>query len=143
MAKPNQGSGPGRNMPDHIIENFLKIQSQKIQNEAKELGLREKELEASAKYSEKVLNHQADFLKSKPKEQRKTATRYAYIGAGFLVVFLLFCGYCLSIGKEDFVITLIQIVGYFATTALGYYFGRKSKPDPSAGNDSTQDAEIL
>lgn len=133
-------------LPPHLIEKFLDNQQQNLINDAHERKLRERELELDSKHGEKILEYQAEFLRAQPAEQRKTMTRYAYIAGGFLIILLAFVLICLHLNKEDFLLKFIQSIGYFITTALGYWIGRnsksKSKSDKS-GDNGIQDAEVI
>lgn len=62
-------------------------------------------------------------------------TRAAWILGGFMTLSLGFVIFCLLNGFEKFVFDLIKLLGYGVTTALGYYFGRKSKSND--GEDSS------
>ena len=66
MAK-NPGNNPNpKNRSDNLSEesfkDFLAVQKQKVQNEAKDLHLREREMDHSAKLAEKSLQLQAEHL---------------------------------------------------------------------------------
>lgn len=127
----------------HVMEQFIDNQRLTLQNEATELRLREKQLELNAKQAEKIIDVQADLVKNQEKEKRKTATRYAYIGSGVLAIIFGFILYCLQLGKEDFVLKFIQIIGYLLTTLGGYYFGRKSKSEVAKREIKFDEAEII
>lgn len=135
--------GNNQNLPNEkLLAQFVEIQSQKLRNEARELQLKEKDIEFQARYAEKLLAHQAEIEKNRPKENRKSITRVAYIVIAIIIIILVFFAYCIQQNKEDFILKLIQILGYFATTALGYYFGKKSKGDGNGSNTTSSVEEI-
>jgi hypothetical protein len=127
-----------------LAEKFLETQKQQLLNEATELRIREKEIDINARLGEKSMELQADYLKAKPSENRKTITRFAYIVGGLtLLIFALIFG-CLYLNKEDFLITLIEKVGYVVTTGMGYWFGKKSnEPKNKTIDDEIEDANVV
>jgi len=138
MGQNNRNQQPGRmQLPEDAIAQFLKTQQQNALNEAREIALREKELELNARYAEKSLELQAKHLANKPGEARKSFTRLGYIIGAFLIIILLFIGYCLYIKQEEFVLKFFQIIGYFITTGLGYYFGKNSS---KSNNDNSSES---
>jgi hypothetical protein len=143
----SQQNQPNNQLPANVIEQFLKTQHLNAMNEAEEIKLRSKEIDLQARFAEKSLEIQAQIISNKPSEGRKTVTRLAYIIGGFLTIFFSFVGYCLYIGKDQFVLQFLQIIGYFITTALGYYFGRtktkNEKSDSQSITSTISDAEIV
>jgi len=49
-----------------------------------------------------------------------TITRFAYIAFGFLLLILLFIGFCLWSNKDAFAYKFCQGISYVITTVLGY-----------------------
>jgi hypothetical protein len=107
------------------VNQFIELQKLKIANEAKDLSLREKDMDHQSKYAHKLLDIQGQIERDRPKENRKTITRLAYIAGALIIVMMVFSGFCLYFNKDEFLLTLIKIIGYFATTWLGYHFGKK------------------
>jgi len=141
MANPpnrqNQGSN---NLPinEKVLAQMLEVQLLKAKNESRELEIRSKEIDHQAQYANNSLKHQAEFLKNRPNENRKTMTRFAYIVFAFVVLFVIMVSICLYLNKEAFLITLLKGFGYVITTLGGYWAGKKSKHGKNSESE-TQD----
>ena len=79
---------PNVDLTPEILKDFIEVQKQKTINDAKELHLREKELELSARQTEKAMDHQALYLAKRPAENRKTLTRIGWV-VGLLLIAVL------------------------------------------------------
>lgn len=142
MSTPSGGNTPApKQLPDGVVEQFVKTQYQKALNESEEIKLKAKDIDHQADYAKKLLEHQAKFIANQPAEHRKTITRYGYIGLAFLVVFLLFVGGCLYLNKDEFVKYFLQVVSYIVVSSLSFYFGKKSGDKKS--DDKIQEAEVV
>lgn len=135
-----QNSNNNRNNPittEEQLAQFFEIQKQKLANEAKDLILKEKDMDYQSKYAHELLKGQIELEKDRPNQNRKNITRLAYLICGFVVILMLFSAYCLSLGKEDFLYALFKGAGYLVTTLAGYYFGRKSKSGDDRKNENS------
>ncbi len=146
MAK-NQGSNPKQNnqsvnLSDESFKEFLAVQKQKVQNEAKDLHLREREMDHSAKLAAQSLQLQAEHLKSKPGELRKVLWTFGSIGLLSLLIVMTFLAVCLYLGKDDFANTFWTGITYVATTLFGFLVGRKSKKIKGSNNRQPE-AEVI
>lgn len=130
-------------LPAQTIELFLEVQKQDLLNEAERIKLQSKELDFNAQYAHQALGIQGNLLVAKPGEERKTITRWAYIIGGFVLVFLLFIGFCLYVGKEDFALKVLNILGYVVTSAASYWFGQRQNKGNKPNKDDTPSAEII
>ena len=79
MHPNNSAQKPNIDLTPEILKEFIEVQKQKTINDAKELHIREKELELSARQTEKAMDHQALYLSNKPGENRKTFTRIGWV----------------------------------------------------------------
>ncbi len=132
-------------LPPEIISQFIKNQEQKLLIDAQELKLKEKDLDNQHKYAEKTLDIQADLLKQRPLENRKTITRIAYITASFFLIFLIFFVVCLYLNKDQLVYKMIDVITYVITSVVSYYFGKSSQrnKDDSSSQGGYLEAEII
>jgi hypothetical protein len=128
---------------DPLIQQFLQTQHQKALNEAEQIKLRGKELDNSKALSEKFMEIDSKLEADKPSETRKTITRIAYIAFGFTILTFGFVGYCLYIGKEQFLIELIKIVLYPVLTFAGYYLGKKTKNKKDKNSEKFDEHEVV
>lgn len=124
--KHSQRPAPVDLSPD-IIKQFLDNQGQQLLIEAEEFKLRQKELELSARQSDKALDYQAKYFERLPSENRKTITRIGWIVGLAMVAILAFVTFWLYIGQEEFAQKFLGLMGYVATTALGFLGGRYTK----------------
>jgi len=116
-------------MDKKLLAQMVEAQILKTKNESRELDIRSKEVDHQAEYANNYLKVQAELLKNKPYENRKTMTRMAYIVGGFVMLFVLLIMVCLYLNKETFLITLLKGIGYVFTTLGGYWAGTKNKQD--------------
>lgn len=124
-STPSNNNSSNNLNPD-LIRDFFAHQKQQFQIESKQLELREKEIDNAARYSERALELQAEILKQKPSHDKSKLITLTVCVSAFVLIFLTFIGYCIFIGKESFVLDFLKIAGYFVTTIMGYYFGKKS-----------------
>lgn len=122
MSKDSQ---PSDKISPEVITQFLKTEHQKALNESQEIRLREKEIELHAKYSEKSLNLQAEFLSKEPYQNRLNLALYAVIGLFGLVAISITGKYLLESGHKDIIYACGDILSYVVTSAVSYYFGTK------------------
>ena len=139
---PNNSAQKPNDLTPEIIRDFIEVQKQKTINDAKEIHLREKELELSARQTEKMMDHQALYLSRKPTENRKTLTRLGWIVGLLLVAVMGFLTAWICLGKEQFAYKFLQGSGYIITTVLGYWLGSKNKKEDK-DDDNVKDAEVV
>lgn len=72
------------------IREFIKIQQQQAQNEAKELEIKQKEVDNAFRFSMRSLELQAEVEKSRPSEARKGLTTIGNYIILLVIVFLVF-----------------------------------------------------
>lgn len=137
------------NKPNHtppvdekLLAQMIEAQILKTKNESRELDIRSREVDHQAEYANNYLKVQAELLKNKPSENRKTMTRMAYIIGGFVLMFILLIVACLFLNKDVFLITLLKGVGYVITTLGGYWAGTKNKGDKKEINSPDSTSEI-
>jgi hypothetical protein len=127
-------------LPDTVVDQFVKTQYQKALNETEEIKLKGKEIDHQAEYAKNLLDHQARLTACQPREYRKTIITYALLGGMFLLIFLAFVGTCLYFQKDDFVEFFLKGLSYILVSALSFYFGKKQSPQKSEG---IPDAEVV
>lgn len=128
------------------LERFLEIQKQREKNEAASLKLREKELQYNYELAKISMAHQKDLFLNDGPEHRRKVSLYGRIFLLSVFIFLSFILGCLYTGHKDFALTFLQVSGYLFTTAIGYYFGKRSnsKGDSTPVNsDPVEEAEII
>ena len=128
-----------------IMRDLIDTQKQKALNEAKEIQLREKELELSARQTERSLDHQALYIKNLPAENRKTLASIGWLVGALILLILGFLTIWLFIGKDQFAYKFLQGAGYFLTTAVGYWAGNREKRRKSTSEEAAgiTDAHVL
>jgi len=140
---PDPDSEIQQELSSAVIDGIVEIQKVKVQNEARQLAFREKELDANLELSKKAMDYNLELKRKKPGERRKTLVYASVIVFMFLLLFLGFVGYCLYIGKERFLIEFIRYALYPLFTGAGYYVGRKSTNKREQSPSVPNDAEIL
>ena len=98
-----------------LFREFLKLQSDEIGLKKQQFELSSQEQRDGHEYAKLALNAQATDRNGVREHQGKQSNK-AYLFIGFLVlIFLVFCGFCIHSGKEDIVKemgqTLVMIVG--------------------------------
>lgn len=144
----NGQNNPKRQPPQDISPDLLQhwIETQKIKalNETKEIQLREKELEFSAKNAEKAMDLQAKHLASLPSEGRKTMTRMALIVGFIILIFLTAVTIWLVMGKEQFANDFLKGISYVVTSILSYLIGKAQRGKKNKQQvDDTEDAHVI
>ncbi|OQP68096.1 hypothetical protein [Niastella populi] len=142
MHPNNSAQKPNIDLTPEILKDFIEVQKQKTINETKELHLREKELELSARETEKAMDHQAQYLANRPAENRKTLTRIGWVVGLLLIAILGFLTTWICLGKEQFAYKFLQGSGYLITTILGYWLGSKNKKEDKE-DPNISDAEVV
>ena len=145
MSNPRNNPPQSKELPPHLIEQFIENQKQQLLVQQQEMRLREKELDSNAKLAEKQLTIQGDLLKNKPAEQRKTFKLFGVVICSILLIFLGFFAVCLYMNHEGFALRFFQYMMYAVTSIVGYYVGKKSSTknqDKKTEEDATY-AEIL
>ncbi|MBT1698588.1 hypothetical protein KK083_16975 [Fulvivirgaceae bacterium PWU4] len=86
---------------------------------------------------------ETELDKERPKERRKTYTRIAYIADALITLFLTFIGFCLYVGKEQFLIELIKVSLYPILTFAGYYAGTRKRKTKKKKKEDFTPAEVV
>lgn len=139
--QPTQPQQP--NLSPEIIQVYIENQKLDLLNEAQRIRIQEKEIEANAAYAKDNLKEQAEFLRRKPGEERKTLITMAVILLVFVILLMGFVIYCLSINEREFIYKILQGLGYLVTTGLGYYFGQRNKKKDKTASADITDAEVV
>jgi len=142
MHPNNSAQKPNIDLTPEILKEFIEVQKQKTINDAKELQLREKELELSARQTEKAMDHQALYLSNKPGENRKTFTRIGWVVGLLLMAVMGFLTTWICLGKEQFAYKFLQGSGHIITTIVGYWLGSKNKKE-NKEDANENNAEVI
>jgi hypothetical protein len=142
MNQNTSAQKPNIDLTPELLRDFIEIQKQKTVNDAKDLQLKEKQLELGARQAEKAMDHQALYLSNRPAENRKTLTRLGWIVGLLLITVMGFLTTWICLDKEQFAYKFLQGSGYIITTVLGYWLGNKNKKEEK-GNASINDAEVV
>jgi hypothetical protein len=135
----------GDHLSEDTIKKFLENQQKQISLEAEAQKFKFEELKANARLAEKAMELQAAHLSRQPLEGRKNITRMGYIVGGLLMVFFLFIGFCLYLGKDEFIMVFLKGCSYLATTGMGYWFGRRvgKEGEKSKEQDAFEEVEVI
>jgi hypothetical protein len=135
---------PEFDLTPELLKEFIEVQKQKTLNDAKEIQIKERQLEINAKYAERNLDHQVYYLSSRPAENRKTLAKAGWVVGLLLVVVMGFLTAWICLGKEQFAFKFLQGAGYIITTGLGYWLGSKNKTlKHDKPNSAINDAEVV
>lgn len=128
-----------------IVKAIIEQQGKRIQLEEKQLQLEEKKLHHNSKLAELSMQHNADYLKSAPRDKRKLLRLQIIAVVVILVIVLFFIGYCLRIGKDEIVNKVIVLFTHTATLLIGLFIGKKikRKEDERSNDDGPEEAEIV
>jgi hypothetical protein len=144
MHPKNSNPPPDFELTPELLNDFIEVQRQKTLNDAKEIQMKQRQLEINAKYAERNLDHQVYYLSHKPAENRKTLARLGWVVGLLLIVVMGFLTTWICLGKEQFAYKFLQGTGYIITTGLGYWLGSKNKPlKNDKSNNGVNDAEIV
>jgi hypothetical protein len=117
------------------------IAKQIVDNQTKELDLRQREIVLSKESNERQFefaNKQIEAQERDRKDERRYHEKrfiYALIGAFFVVVVVcLFFGYCLALGKEQIVVELFKALCYGGSFGAGGFAWGHSKGKSSNRN---------
>jgi hypothetical protein len=136
MSEKSNNTGQELPVDPATIKLWIANQSLEIQNQKGEQEVRIKEIEATTKLAEQSLGLQRDLLTKQPQEFRKSIITMASIAFAFLLVILSFLAYLIVNGQKEFAYKFCGGIGYIVTTAMGYFFGKRSgKKENSAGTE--------
>lgn len=139
MANPN--NTPSKLPSEDIIKQMLENESKKLALQEKRFILEEQNQKRQFDYACKSLEVQKEFLKDKPKEQRKTIVKVFMISILCLIVLLSFFGYCIYMGKEQIVVDVLKYLGVAVLSFFsGKYYGKsKTVSDKSKAYEVLDD----
>jgi len=126
-----------------VLKSFVEVQKKKIENEGRELSIREKEIASNERLALKSMELQADLLKERPKEMRKSITMLAYIVMGSVAFILLFLGWLVYRDNKDFAVEVIDKGSYLIVAILSYIVGKKNGKSPQDKTNDDSDIEKL
>lgn len=130
----NTDSGESEFSPE-IVKQFLETQQQKLVVDAKNLALKEKDLEYQSQFAENLLEKQHDLLKGKPKQDRLTIITWGSVIFLILIAFAAFVLILLNMGKDSLVNLILLWIGRIVALIVTFVLGRMS------ANRSRREAE--
>src|SRR5690606_28358803 len=107
--KPQAVSTPP--IDSETIQSFVKNQTLQLQNEARELQIREKEIDVNARLASESMKHQSEYMNSRPREARKSVTRLAWIIGLIMVTVMFFILALFYLGKDEFAYEVLKLGG--------------------------------
>jgi hypothetical protein len=123
---------------EQTLQKLIDNQTRELELKARELGLRQTEIEHGASYAQKTIDAQLIDRKDERIHYRKMS--YArYVLSGILSMGVLaFGGYALYLGKDAIVIEALKLIGSAALGFTGgYYYGNgKAKAGLSKSDQS-------
>jgi hypothetical protein len=143
MALPPAQNRPPRELPAGAVEELLRQSAEQIDIRKKELEIQRLTSAQDHDYAKAALNAQAEDLKHQRTHEQSQLTR-RFVFAGVLVLFgLLFLGFCLYSGKEQFAIELTKLVLYGGGGSVGgYWYGRARKGKSSDGPSADDGGDV-
>jgi hypothetical protein len=118
---------------EDTVKQILSHESTKLQLEFNRIELAKKKQDHDAELAKLSIAANKDIIQKKPYNNRLD---FAVKGVFLLILLVLLIRYCLDNNHTVFLLDMLKIVGYFATTALGYYIGRKA-PKKDVPQDHT------
>ncbi|AKD55034.1 hypothetical protein [Spirosoma radiotolerans] len=138
-----QAAQPPQQVDPAMVQQWLETRKLEVQNEASQTRIREKEIEANSSYAHASLKHQAEYLKTKPAQDRKDLLLISGIAAFFVILLMGFVLYCLHIGEKDLVTSVLKGIGWVGTSVLSYYLGRNNNKKSTQSRSDSNEAEIV
>lgn len=136
-----------RNLPNHpsnspsldqdTVKSLIDNQRLELQVQRLEKEVRLKELDSNTKLAEKSIEVQERILTSRGKDIRMTFTRLILLGILGLVIILIFLGFCLWNGKDQFAYKFAGGIAIIISNIVSFIFGRKSNSKKET-NDPTE-----
>lgn len=129
---PEQPQLPGMPQPStDILRQFMENESKKIAIQEKRFALEEANQQRQYDYACKALEAQKELLIAQPGENRKSLTRLFWVVAGIIVILLVFFGYCIYMGKEQVVLSVIKYLGTAVLSFVsGLLYGKSKREQP-------------
>lgn len=143
---PKKSNTNGDQLTPELLKEILQHQAKQLQLEEKRLQIEDRQLDRNAKFAEKSLDYNAEWLKHAPKEQRKNIITFAIIGIILLLIILAFITVCLWKGKDEFVRTFLTWMGHIVGSVIGFIVGRKTAKNnktKSPDKDGISDVEVV
>lgn len=143
MSNQKRNQPKDKPLDPRMIESLLNVQLRQLEIDKRSQDIRIEEAKINAKLAEKSMALQEKVLLKQPSEYRKTVAVYIGFVITTIILILGFLAYCIHTENTDFAIKFVQIAGYFITTIVGYYLGRKSSKSPQKKEDEIQEAEVV
>lgn len=143
--RPIPSNQPPQNfeITTELAQAFLANRQAEIIIDEKRIALQDKQLALNADYAKESLKLQAEDLKRRPSESRKTFILIAGVAAFFSLVLIAFIIYLLESKHDDLVLKILGGVGWLGTNALAYYVGQRKSGKSKPSNSDTPSAEVI
>jgi len=122
----NNNNNNNNGLTPEIMKSFIDVQKKKMDNESKELNIKDREISSNEKIALKTIELQASLLKDRPREMRKNLTRLGWVVGGFLILVFAFLGWLLYSGNERFANMVIDKGSYLIVAIGSYIVGKKN-----------------
>jgi len=104
-------------------ESPIELQKLQAQNKAAQIAYREKQLAADIELAKFEVNHRQEMERKQESDKRKMITLLMFAVLTSIAMVVGFLAWCLSIGKEQFVIDLLKYSLYPISAGGGYWAG--------------------
>lgn len=125
--KPQVPAPPPEQLPPALIQQFLDQQTKELGIRTEELALRKRELDSSYQYAEKALNAQVEDRRDERLARRSSRRDRLVAFVGVLLLVLLFFGWLLYIGKDEFALEVLKALLFLLTGGTGGYYAGKNQ----------------
>lgn len=125
---------------EETLAKLLELQTKELSLRAQEFGLRQKELDHSAKYAEKALEAQVEDRKDE-RDHQERQSRNKLIAIGIVTVIVLgFAGWALYLNKDAIVLEALKLIGSAVIGfGGGYFYGRNREGHPTSGSPDSSE----
>lgn len=126
---------------EETLQRLLEVQGKELTIRARELDVRQAELNNGAKWAEASLQAQERDRKDERAHRRKI-TAYRYVASGVLLfACLIFAGFALHLDKDAIVLEALKLVGSAMVGFGGGYFYGKARAGASGATESDSDGD--
>jgi len=126
-----------------LIRQILEVEGKKIARDLQRFELDKKSIDSQGRLAELQIHAQAEYLKNRPHQNRKTLVTIGAIILTFLLVALGFITILFYMHKDAFANNILNALKYIIVGGGSYYAGTKRRKGDSLTADDAQDAEVV
>jgi hypothetical protein len=116
---------PPEGLSPSVVEEIIRQSAQQLDVKRRELELQQQNQANQYEYAKAALQAQSEDLKDTRKHDASQLTRRLVFGAFLVLVILLFLGFCIQAGKEQFAEEALKLLFYGGGgTVSGYAFAK-------------------